>query len=198
MALSLLCGGLGVTSAVDGTVHVDESSTPSTATEVYTTAKVDTLLDKKADKTAVEEIKNTVGDVDSGLVKKTNDNATAIEVNRTNINTLKDTVGDDTKGLTKKINDNTAAIAMKADTAAVTTLEGRVGDVEGKVTTLKTTVGDASSGLVKDVTALETTVGDASSGVIWMQPMRKSTLCRRRPPIFLMLMGLELALMVLL
>ena len=166
MALSLLCGGLGVTSAVDGTVHVDESSTPSTATEVYTTAKVDTLLDKKADKTAVEEIKNTVGDVDSGLVKKTNDNATAIEVNRTNINTLKDTVGDDTKGLTKKINDNTAAIAMKADTAAVTTLEGRVGDVEGKVTTLKTTVGDASSGLVKDVATLKTTVGDASSGLV--------------------------------
>ena len=166
MALSLLCGGLGVTSAVDGTVHVDESSTPSTATEVYTTAKVDTLLEKKADKTAVEEIKNTVGDVDSGLVKKTNDNATAIEVNRTNINTLKDTVGDDTKGLTKKINDNTAAIAMKADTAAVTTLEGRVGDVEGKVTTLKTTVGDASSGLVKDVATLKTTVGDASSGLV--------------------------------
>ena len=119
MALSLLCGGLGVASAVDGTVHVDESSTPSTATEVYTTTKVDALLDGKANKTAVEEIKNTVGGVDSGLVKKTNDNATAIEVNRTNINTLKDTVGDDTKGLTKKINDNTAAIANKADRDAL-------------------------------------------------------------------------------
>ena len=181
MALSLLCGGLGVASAAD-VVHVDENATG--AAEVYTKTGVDTLLDKKADKTAVEEIKNTVGGVDSGLVKKTADNANGIEVNRTNINTLKDTVGDDTKGLTKKINDNTAAIAMKADTAAVTTLEGRVGDVEGKVTTLegkvgdassglvkdvatlKTTVGDASSGLVKDVTALETTVGDASSGLV--------------------------------
>lgn len=163
MALSLLCGGLGAASAVD-VVHVDESETSTT--EVYTKAKVDTLLDGKADKTAVEEIKNTVGGVDSGLVKKTDDNATRIEVNKTNINTLKDTVGDDTKGLTKKINDNTAAIAMKADTAAVTTLEGRVGDVEGKVTTLEGKVGDASSGLVKDVTALETTVGDASSGLV--------------------------------
>ena len=184
MALSLLCGGLGVASAADSTVHVDASTTPSNATEVYTTTGVNTLLEKKADKTAVEEIKNTVGGVDSGLVKKTADNANGIEVNRTNINTLKDTVGDDTKGLTKKINDNTAAIAMKADTATVTKLEGRVGDVEGKVTTLegkvgdassglvkdvatlKTTVGDASSGLVKDVTALETTVGDASSGLV--------------------------------
>lgn len=152
MALSLLCGGLGAASAVD-VVHVDESASGGIA-GVYTTTKVDALLDGKADKTAVEGIKNTVGGVDSGLVKKTNDNATAIDVNRTNINALKDTVGDDTKGLTKKINDNAAAIAMKADTAAVTTLEGRVGDVEGKVTTLEGKVGDASSGLVKDVNDL--------------------------------------------
>lgn len=153
MALSLLCGGLGVASAAD-VVHVDENATG--ATEVYTKTGVDALLDKKADKTAVEEIKNTVGGVDSGLVKKTNDNATGIEVNKTNIKTLQDNVGDDTKGLTKKINDNTAAIAKKADTAAVTTLEGRVEGVEGKVTTLETTVGDASNGLVRDVNELKT------------------------------------------
>ena len=162
MALSLLCGGLGVASAAD-VVHVDENATG--AAEVYTKTGVDTLLDKKADKTAVEEIKNTVGGVDSGLVKKTADNANGIEVNRTNINTLKDTVGDDTKGLTKKINDNTAAIAMKADTAAVTTLEGRVGDVEGKVTTLEGKVGDASSGLVKDVADLKTQGNDLNTAI---------------------------------
>lgn len=116
MALSLLCGGLGVASATD-VVHVDENATG--AVEVYTKTGVDTELGKKADKTAVEEIKNTVGDVDSGLVKKTADNATGIEVNKTNISALKETVGDDTKGLTKKINDNTAAIAMKADVTAL-------------------------------------------------------------------------------
>ena len=143
MALSLLCGGLGAASAANSTVHVDESA--SGAAEVYTKTGVDTLLGGKADKTAVEEIKNTVGGVDSGLVKKTDDNATRIEVNKTNISALKDAVGDDTKGLTKKINDNTAA---------VTTLEVRVGGVEGKVTALETTVGDASSGLVKDVADL--------------------------------------------
>ena len=116
MALSLLCGGLGVASATD-VVHVDENATG--AVEVYTKTGVDTELGKKADKTAVEEIKNTVGDVDSGLVKKTADNATGIEINKTNISALKETVGDDTKGLTKKINDNTAAIAMKADVTAL-------------------------------------------------------------------------------
>lgn len=116
MALSLLCGGLGVASATD-VVHVDENATG--AVEVYTKTGVDTELGKKADKTDVEKIKNTVGDVDSGLVKKTADNATGIEVNKTNISALKETVGDDTKGLTKKINDNTAAIAMKADVTAL-------------------------------------------------------------------------------
>lgn len=68
MALSLLCGGLGAASAANSTVHVDESA--SGAAEVYTKTGVDTLLGGKADKTAVEEIKNTVGGVDSGLVKR--------------------------------------------------------------------------------------------------------------------------------
>ena len=188
MALSLLCGGLGVASAVD-VVHVDENATG--AAEVYTKTGVDTLLDKKADKTAVEEIKNTVGGVDSGLVKKTNDNATGIEVNRTSINALKDTVGDDTKGLTKKINDNATAINTlttnvnaKADANTVNDISTRVGTLETTVgndtgglvkdvneaktdiTNIKNTIGDASNGLVKNVAALETKVGDASSGLV--------------------------------
>ena len=51
MALSLLCGGLGVASAeVD--VKVEVSSAPG-AVEVYTKAGVDALLDGKADKTAL-------------------------------------------------------------------------------------------------------------------------------------------------
>lgn len=189
MALSLLCGGLGVASAVD-VVHVDESASGGIA-GVYTTTKVDTELGKKADKTDVEEIKNTVGGVDSGLVKKTNDNATGIEVNRTSINALKDTVGDDTKGLTKKINDNATAINTlttnvnaKADANTVNDISTRVGTLETTVgndtgglvkdvneaktdiTNIKNTIGDASNGLVKNVAALETKVGDASSGLV--------------------------------
>ena len=51
MALSLLCGGLGVASAADS-VKVDVSTTSTT--EVYTTTGVNTLLDGKADKTALD------------------------------------------------------------------------------------------------------------------------------------------------
>ena len=48
MALSLLCGGLGVAEA---SVHVDEVT--GGANEVYTTTEVNTALDKKADKDSV-------------------------------------------------------------------------------------------------------------------------------------------------
>ena len=67
MALSLLCGGLGVASAVD-VVHVNESATGTA--EVYTKAGVDTLLKDKADKTALE------GKADKGEV---NTNKAAIQ-----------------------------------------------------------------------------------------------------------------------
>lgn len=40
------------------------------------------------------------------------------------------------------------------------------GDMESRVEALETTVGDSSSGLVKDVSDLETTVGDSSSGLV--------------------------------
>ena len=62
MALSLLCGGLGVASAeVD--VKVEVSSAPG-AVEVYTKAGVDALLDGKADKTALDG-KADKGNVDA-------------------------------------------------------------------------------------------------------------------------------------
>lgn len=62
MALSLLCGGLGVASAAD-VVHVEESSATGAA-EVYTKAGVDTLLKDKADKTALDG-KADKGEVDT-------------------------------------------------------------------------------------------------------------------------------------
>ena len=53
---------------------------------------------------------------------------------------------------------------------AVDALETTVGDAESglvkDVADLATTVGDAESGLVKDVADLETTVGDAESGLV--------------------------------
>ena len=202
LALSLLCGGLGVASAANGTVHVDESHTSGVA-EVYTTEKVDTLLKDYGKKTDVEDNKNNIAALrttttDQG--QKITENATQIANNTAAIDKKIDTVTADARYATRTEVDAKAdktaldtkadktyvdtELTKKADKDTVTALGERVGDVEGKVTTLegkvgdassglvkdvatlKTTVGDASSGLVKDVTALETTVGDASSGLV--------------------------------
>lgn len=45
-------------------------------------------------------------------------------------------------------------------------VQSAIDEVAGDVSTLETTVGDDSSGLVKAVDDLETTVGDASSGLV--------------------------------
>lgn len=50
--------------------------------------------------------------------------------------------------------------------ALIDALKTRVSTAEGKITALETTVGDSTSGLVKDVNDLKTTVGDANSGLV--------------------------------
>ena len=98
MALSLLCGGLGVASAANGTVHVAESSASSDPA-VYTTDKVNILLDGKADKTALDSKAN-----ETEVVKNTENIAT----NKANITALQSELGN------------------KADKSTVTTaLEGK-------------------------------------------------------------------------
>ena len=81
MALSLLCGGLGVASAADSTVHVDASTTPGNATEVYTTTGVTTLLADYGKKTDVETNKNDI----TALQTKTTGQGEQIAINTTNI-----------------------------------------------------------------------------------------------------------------
>lgn len=175
MALSLLCGGLGVASAADSTVHVDASTTPSNATEVYTTTGVNTLLADYGKKTDVETNKNDI----TALRTTTTDQGKLITENATNIarNTAdiekkidRETANATyaTKDALRNLNDTvddkadeaavTTALDGKADKTAVTALEGRVSGVEERVTTLEGTVGNATIGLVKDVADLKNQV----------------------------------------
>ena len=200
MALSLLCGGLGVANAADGTVHVEDIAATTTSKEVYTAGKVDTLLAEYGKKTDVDTNKDDIAALKTTTTdqgQKITANTTQIANNTTAIankidtvtanatyatkdalNDLKDTVNGkadedavttalDSKadtdlsnltaaGITKIKDTMSADIDLKADKNTVTALEGRVGGVEGKVTTLAGTVGDASSGLVKDVADLNT------------------------------------------
>ena len=210
MALSLLCRGLGVANAADGTVHVEDIAATTTSKEVYTAGKVDTLLAEYGKKTDVDTNKDDIAALKTTTTdqgQKITANTTQIANNTTAIankidtvtanatyatkdalNDLKNTVNGkadedavttalDSKadtdlsnltaaGITKIKDTMSADIDLKADKNTVTALEGRVGGVEGKVTTLAGTGGDASNGLVKDVTTLKTTVGDASSGLV--------------------------------
>ena len=154
MALSLLCGGLGVASAADD-VSVAESTAPG-AVEVYTKTGVNTLLDGKAN-TSLDNL----SDAGKAVIKTTMTDELAKKADATALDGKANTSLDNLSEAGKSVIKTTMAgeLANKADATAVTTLEGRVGGVEGKVTALETTVGDASSGLVKDVNDLNTAIG---------------------------------------
>ena len=163
MALSLLCGGLGVASATD-VVHVDES-TPGTA-EVYTKAGVDALLDDYGKKEDVQNNKNNIANLQTTTIdqgKKITENTTNIANNKADIakkidnetanerfatkdalRDLKDTVDDkantDLSNLTAagetKIKETMSAdMEKKANKDTVTALVGRVGGLETTIGT---------------------------------------------------------------
>ena len=97
VALSLLCGGFGVATAADGSVHVEDIASTATSKEVYTAGKVDTLLADYGKKTDVETNKNDI----AALKTTTTDQGQKIATNTANIA------------------NNTAAIAKKADVTAL-------------------------------------------------------------------------------
>ena len=106
MALSLLCGGLGVAEAA--VVHVNEvdggTSAVYTTDETYTQKEVDLALAEKGaakdvaiNTAAIADLKKAVGDAGSGLTKEVADqnaaiatNTKSIDTNKAAINSLKD------------------------------------------------------------------------------------------------------------
>lgn len=172
MALSLLCGGLGVAEA---TVHVNEGT--GVTSEVYTTGetynrteadgKYAKANDVTANTTEIASLKTAVGDAGSGLTKAVADQQADIAVNKANITALQNELGNkaDTTALNNKADkaitltgygitdaytkdEVNNALNDKANKATVNALVGRVGD-------LATTVGNVSNGLVKDVNELK-------------------------------------------
>lgn len=114
LALSLLCGGLGVASA--SLEVVDQSGTPGTVT-IYTKDEVDNALTAKgtaadvaSNKEAITNLKNAVGDAGSGLTKEVADQKAAIAANTASITTNKDNITQlDTKKLDKDLANSTFA-----------------------------------------------------------------------------------------
>lgn len=123
MVLSLLCGGLGVASAANSTVHVDESA--SGAAEVYTKTGVDTLL---ADYGKKEDVQTNKDDI-TALQNTTMDHGQKITANTTQIANNKDAIdkkidretANATYATKDALNDLKDTVNGKADEAAVTT-----------------------------------------------------------------------------
>ena len=147
MALSLLCGGLGVASAAD-VVHVDESATG--AAEVYTKTGVDTLLADYGRKTEVETNKNNIVNLQTTTTdqgQKIATNTTDIANNKVAINTLDG-----------KLSNLTTTVNGKADAANVytrTEADAKL-DLKANATDVYTKA-DVNTELAKkaDVTALD-------------------------------------------
>lgn len=154
-ASAIFCGGLV---NVGATVHVNEgtgaTSEVYTTVETYNKTEVDNALTAKGaatdvatNKADIANLKTAVGDAGSGLTKAVADQKADIATNRANINNLDG-----------KLTNLTTTVNGKADQTAVTALDGRVGSLE-------TTVGDASSGLVKDVADLKNQGNDLNTAI---------------------------------
>ena len=134
-------------------------------------------IDSKADVTTVGRLGARVGELETTVGT---DDTKGL---RKDVANLKNTVGDALSGLVLKVNTNSGQITSLNKTKAdKTTVDG----ISTRVGTLETTVGNASSGLVKQVAdltnskadkttvsgistkveKLETTVGNASSGLV--------------------------------
>ena len=176
MALSLLCGGLGVASAANGTVHVAESSASSDPA-VYTTEKVDTLLKDKADKTALDTKAN-----ETEVVKNTENIATNKEnIQRLDTDKLSKDAASATYATNKALNDLENAVTNKVDESVVEeALDGKANTDLSNLTPdgvnkIKETMSadmenkankDTVTALVGRVGGLEATVGGASRGLV--------------------------------
>lgn len=123
MALSLLCGGLGVASAVDGTVHVEDIAATTTSKEVYTAGKVDTLLADYGKKTDVETNKNDIATLNTTTTNQGNQitaNTTNIANNTAAIDKKIDMTTADAKYATNEaLNNLTTTVTGKADLTAL-------------------------------------------------------------------------------
>ena len=150
MALSLLCGGLGVASAANGTVHVAESSMSSDPA-VYTTEKVDTLLDGKANASELAGKANTnldnLSDLGKSVIKNTMADELAQKANASELAGKANTNLDNLSDLGKSVIKNTMAdeLAQKANAS----------ELAGKANTSLDNLSETGKSVIKNTMAGE-------------------------------------------
>ena len=117
MALSLLCGGLGVASA---TLEVLNQSGTTGAVKIYTKEEVDNALKEKGlatdvatNKANIAKLQEDVGNVTSGLTQKVTEQGEKIATNITNIDTNKANIAALQSELGNKADNSTVTTALE-------------------------------------------------------------------------------------
>ena len=158
MALSLLCGGFGVATAADA-VRVDESSTPSTAAEVYTKAGVDTLLNGKAN-TSLDNL----SEAGKSVIKTTMADELAKKADATALDGKANTSLDNLSEAGKSVIKTTMAdeLAKKADATA---LDGKADKtyVDQKLTEAGTNVDTKLAAYAKTTEVVDKIAAEATA-----------------------------------
>ena len=152
MALSLLCGGLGVASA---TLEVVNQNGTAGTTTIYTKEEVDNALKEKGlatdvatNKANIAKLQEDVGNATSGLTQKVTEQGEKIATNTADIGTNKDNI----KLLQDKKLDITTASATYATRDALNTLQTAVNDKVDE-STLTTALDDKANTDLSNLTA---------------------------------------------
>lgn len=154
MALSLLCGGLGVAGA---TLEVLNQSGTTGAVKIYTKEEVDNALKEKGlatdvatNKANIEKLQEDVGNATSGLTQKVTEQGEKIATNKANIDTNTAAINSLKNELNSKADEGTVTTALdtkanKADVYSRTVADDKFATkealndltavVNGKVTT---------------------------------------------------------------
>lgn len=171
MALSLLCGGLGVAGA---TLEVLNQSGTTGAVKIYTKEEVDNALKEKGlatdvatNKANIEKLQEDVGNATSGLTQKVTEQGEKIATNKANIDTNTAAINSLKNELNSKADEGTVTTALdtkanKADVYSRTVADDKFATKEAlnDLTTVvngKADAADVTNKLAQkaDLTALE-------------------------------------------
>lgn len=165
MALSLLCGGLGVASAADGTVSVEESAATTGTAVVYTQEGTESYVEQALNN---YDTKTQVDDkIDAKIEALTTTGAVA--TNKDNIGKLQTKTAKLSDDGTKLLN----MYAVSGTTVSATKVNAGELKVTGKISdgTVNTTLADINDSMTQtktnkeDIANLKTTTGDQDTAI---------------------------------
>ena len=157
-----------------------KASQADLTTLANTVNDAETGLATKASQAALTTLANAVNDAETGLASKASqadlttlantvnntETGLATKASEANLTTLANTVNNAETGLATKASQASLNSATTRISALETTVGSATSGIVKNVADLTTVVGDSESGLVKDINTLSTTIGDTENGLV--------------------------------